>query len=173
MTPDHLVWRSSGERTGSFREAGTLKPGDKLEWHRNEAWGTGEIRRDDIAEAALAGWLQSDGFVGQYDHGTNRSLIVEFMTVTDAEHEWVSYYLDTRFPEMHRKDRSFETKTPDLDGHRIRLYGEKLRTFVEHVGTHGRAGRTWSCRSSCSRLRCPSSPRTSAACSKPTVCVGR
>ncbi len=138
VTPDHLVWRSSGEGTGSFREAGTLKPGDKLEWHRNEAWGTGEIRRDDIAEAALAGWLQSDGFVGQYHHGTNRSLIVEFMTVTDAEHEWVSYYLDTRFPSIHRKDRGFETRASDLDGHRIRLYGEKLRDFVDTWGLMAR-----------------------------------
>ena len=27
-----------------------------------------------VAEAALAGWLQGDGFVGQYETGTNRSL---------------------------------------------------------------------------------------------------
>ena len=134
VTPDHLVWRSSGEHTGSFREAGTLNPGDQLAWHRNEAWGSGEIRNVDIAEAALAGWLQADGFVGQYTHGTNRSLTVEFMTVTDAEHEWISYYLDTTFPTLHRKDRSFVTQSDELDGHRIRLYGEKLREFVERWG---------------------------------------
>ena len=34
-----------------------------------------------VAEAALAGWLQADGFVGQYE-GTNRSLTIEAMTVT-------------------------------------------------------------------------------------------
>ena len=43
-----------------------------------------ELIRRDIAEAALAGWLQSDGFVGQYE-GTNRSLTIEAMTVTEAE----------------------------------------------------------------------------------------
>ena len=33
-----------------------------------------EDERVAIAEAALAGWLQADGFVGQYASGTNRSL---------------------------------------------------------------------------------------------------
>jgi len=46
------------------------------------------------AQAALAGWLQGDGFVGQYDHGTNRSLTIEFMTVTAAEREWVLEHID-------------------------------------------------------------------------------
>ena len=153
---------------GSFREAGTLQPGDKLEWHRNEAWGAGEIRRDDIAEAALAGWLQSDGFVGQYDHGTNRSLIVEFMTVTDAEHEWVSYYLDTRFPTIHRNDRQFETKarrSRRTSHPSVRREAARLR---RPLGAAWPAVSTWSCRSSSSRRRCPSSPPTCAACSRPT-----
>ena len=38
------------------------------------------------AEAALAGWLQADGFVGQYDHGTNRSLTIEFQVANDDEY---------------------------------------------------------------------------------------
>src|SRR5439155_25306588 len=42
-----------------------------------------------IAEAALAGWLQADGFVGQYEEGTNRSLTIEFQVATDEEYEWV------------------------------------------------------------------------------------
>src|SRR5205823_10624399 len=32
----------------------------------------------DVSEAALAGWAQAHGLVGQYQHGTNRSLTVEF-----------------------------------------------------------------------------------------------
>jgi len=35
------------------------------------------------AEAALAGWLQADGFVGQYERGTNRSLTIEFQVALD------------------------------------------------------------------------------------------
>ena len=53
-----------------------------------ESPGRGVSTDGDVAEAALAGWLQSDGFVGQYE-GTNRSLTIEAMTVTPAELEWV------------------------------------------------------------------------------------
>ena len=42
VTPDHLVWRASGYDTGRFVEAGELKPGDQLSWHRTESWGGGE-----------------------------------------------------------------------------------------------------------------------------------
>src|SRR5262249_10946621 len=63
VTDDHLVWRGRhGEKAG-FINAGSLRPGDTLEWHRQESWGVGEISTREIAEAALAGWLQSDGFV--------------------------------------------------------------------------------------------------------------
>ncbi len=43
VTADHLVWRSSGEGTGSFVPAGSLKPGDALAWHRRDGDGEGEI----------------------------------------------------------------------------------------------------------------------------------
>ena len=72
VTADHLVWRASDEHYGRFVPAGELRPGDKLTWHRNESFGDGEINSREIAEAALAGWLQSDGFVGQYKGRTAR-----------------------------------------------------------------------------------------------------
>jgi ribonucleoside-diphosphate reductase alpha chain len=89
VTADHLVWRASGDASGRFVPAGDLLPGDKLDWHRTESFGEGEISRQAVAEAALAGWLQGDGFVGRYE-GTNRSLtieaqIIEARTVTPAE----------------------------------------------------------------------------------------
>ncbi len=130
VTADHLVWRPSDEHYGRFVEAGSLRPGDKLEWHREESWGTGEISEREMAEAALAGWLQSDGFVGQYD-GTNSSLTIEPMTVTDAEHNWVTWALDGVFPEVHRHERTVETQDSSLDCRRIRMYGETLRPFVD------------------------------------------
>ena len=61
VTADHLVWRSSDRDTGRFVTAGSLKPGDTLQWHRRDSHGEAEISRYEIAEAALAGWLQSDG----------------------------------------------------------------------------------------------------------------
>ena len=131
VTADHLVWRSSGMGTGQFVPAGQLVTGDQLEWCRRETPGESEIDRQEIAEAALAGWLQSDGFVGQYTTGTNRSLTIEAMTVTDAELEWVTGVLDRVFPEVHRHERSVETQSEELDCRRTRLYGEALRSYVE------------------------------------------
>ncbi len=87
-----------------------------------------EVDRVEVAEAALAGWLQADGFVGQYT-GTNRSLTIEFQVATDDEHDWVTENLDIVFPEAHRKVRDADTQQVRV--RRIRLYGEVLRDFVE------------------------------------------
>ncbi|HEX3454254.1 MAG TPA: hypothetical protein VHS03_06485, partial [Gaiellaceae bacterium] len=67
VTPDHLVWRLRRGERSDFVEAGSLRSGDQLEWHRTDSWGAGEISTREMAEAALAGWLQSDGFVGRYE----------------------------------------------------------------------------------------------------------
>ena len=133
VTADHLVWKSTGQGTGRFVEAGTLRRGDQLEWHRRSSHGEAEIDPLEIAEAALAGWLQTDGFVGQYS-GTNRSLTIEAMTVTDAELAWVTDTLDQVFPDVHRKERHVSTQDESLDCRRTRLYGEALRPFVERWG---------------------------------------
>jgi len=130
VTADHLVWRRSGVGTGRFVPAGTLRPGDQLTWYRTEAWGTGEISGLDIAEAALAGWLQSAGFVGQYE-GANRSLTIEAITVSDAEFNWVGTAVDKLFPDLHRAVRRVATQDPSLDCRRTRLSGRDLRKFIE------------------------------------------
>ncbi len=130
VTADHLVWKSSGERSGRFVAAGTLRAGDMLEWHRRASFGETEISQLDIAEAALAGWMQSDGFVGQYA-GTNRSLTMEALTVTPAEFAWVERALGAVFPDVHRKVRDFATQSKELDGKRIRLYGGALADFID------------------------------------------
>jgi ribonucleoside-diphosphate reductase alpha chain len=130
VTADHLVWRGSFGNGGRFVPAGQLQPGDQVAWHRTEDHGAGQITTLDIAEAALAGWLQSDGFVGQYT-GTNKSLTIEAMTVTDAELAWVTDALNVVFPNRHRHERSVVTKDTSLDCRRTRLYGRELRDFVE------------------------------------------
>ncbi len=83
------------------------------------------------AEAAIAGWLQADGFVGQYEKGTNRSLTLEFQVATDDEFRWVTEQLNIALPEIHRKVREVPTKDTSLRYRRIRLYGEQLRDFVD------------------------------------------
>ncbi|GGM62315.1 hypothetical protein GCM10012275_36300 [Longimycelium tulufanense] len=139
VTPDHLVWKSTGQGTGWFVPAGELRPGDQLEWHRREAFGEAGIDQRKVAEAALAGWLQSDGFVGQYE-GTNKSLTIEAMTVTDAELSWVTAALDVVFPGVHRHERLVSTVDERPDCRRTRLYGKVLENFVEQWGlrTRGR-----------------------------------
>jgi ribonucleoside-diphosphate reductase alpha chain len=137
VTADHLVWRSTGDRTGRFVPAGELVPGDQIEWHRTLAYGDSEILTREIAEAALAGWLQSDGFVGQYE-GTNKSLTIEAMTVTDAELAWVTNALDVVIPELHRHERRVATQDTALDCRRTRVYGRGLDEFVSGWGLRAR-----------------------------------
>ncbi|MFA1544383.1 vitamin B12-dependent ribonucleotide reductase [Actinomadura monticuli] len=134
VTPDHLVWKATGEGTGRFVPAGELAVGDQVEWHRRDAFGEAEISPREMSEAALAGWLQSDGFVGRYETGTNRSLTIEAMTVTDAELEWVGGHLDVVFPGVHRHERGVETKGAALDRRRTRLHGKVLEEYVNDWG---------------------------------------
>src|SRR5262245_47839417 len=97
-----------------------------------------ETQTREAAEAALAGWLQADGFVGQYETGTNTSLTIEFMTVNEEEHDWVQRQLQVVFPDVHQHVRTFETADQGMVGRRIRLYGEVLRPFVEAWGLMAR-----------------------------------
>jgi ribonucleoside-diphosphate reductase alpha chain len=138
VTPDHVVWMSTGAGTGRWVEAGTLRPGDQLEWHRTHSHGESVIEVAQLAEASLAGWLQSGGFVGRYETGTNRSLTIEAMTVTESERAWVGAALDAVFPGVHRHERTVATQDTTLDCRRTRLYGDVLSEFVERWGLRTR-----------------------------------
>ncbi|HEV3093139.1 MAG TPA: vitamin B12-dependent ribonucleotide reductase [Solirubrobacteraceae bacterium] len=151
-TPDHIVKAVSERRTEpTWLRMDQLQVGMRMHLHPHKAKvcdpirvavGAGsseesmfqalrEVDRVAISEAALAGWLQADGFVGQYS-GTNRSLTVEFQVATDEEYDWVMGHLDTALPNVHRKVRKADTQ--HIRVRRIRLYGEKLRAFVESWG---------------------------------------
>ena len=154
-TGDHVVKAVSSRRAQpAWLRVDQLEPGMRMHLHPHRARvaqtvevpvGGGGLPEDSlahdlfdrvsdpraVAEAALAGWLQADGFVGQYEEGTNRSLTIEFQAATDAEFEWISEHLDTVFPDVHRHVRDVATKDTTLRYRRIRLYGEPLREFVE------------------------------------------
>ncbi|RZS30581.1 ribonucleoside-diphosphate reductase class II [Herbihabitans rhizosphaerae] len=127
VTADHLVWKATGDGTGQFVEAGTLRPGDQLEWHRRESYGEGEFTFNDMWEAALAGWLQADGSVACYDG----RLRIEAITVTDAELDWVRGTIDQVFPGAYWSETKVPTQSTELDCRRTKLYGKQLRPFVE------------------------------------------
>ena len=130
VTADHLVWRSSSETTGRFVPAGTLLPGDMVEWHRRDSHGEDQISSSEIAEAALAGWLQSDGSVGQ-DTSPSRSLTIEARTVSLAELAWVTKALDVVFPQVDRDERGVRSHDQGGDNRRIRLYGAQLSDYID------------------------------------------
>jgi ribonucleoside-diphosphate reductase alpha chain len=136
VTGDHLVWRSQGIGAGGFVQASELRAGDKLQWHRRDSFGDGEIDLVEVAEAALVGWLQSDGSVGK-DEGTG-SLTIEAITVNEDEHAWVSEALDRVFPTVHRHERIQVTHDEGLECRRIRLDGNVLEPFVDRWGLRSR-----------------------------------
>ncbi|HEV2924379.1 MAG TPA: vitamin B12-dependent ribonucleotide reductase [Solirubrobacteraceae bacterium] len=155
-TPDHVV-KAIAERGAKpeWLRVDDLKSGMRLHLHPHRAKVTDPIRvavgasgveaanvealellndydRVAVAEAALAGWLQADGFVGQYTTGTNRSLTIEFQVASDDEFDWIIENLDIVFPDVHHKVREADTKETRV--RRIRVYGEVLREYVERWG---------------------------------------
>ncbi|MCA1689770.1 MAG: ribonucleoside-diphosphate reductase, partial [Actinobacteria bacterium] len=151
-TPDHVVKAVAEPRTApGWVRMDQLEVGMRMHLHPHRAKVSDPVRvgvgaagaewlleslaeadRVAVAEAALAGWLQADGFVGQYTQGTNRSLTIEFQVASEAEYDWVMGNLDVALPGLHRKVR--EADTQDVRVRRIRLYGEVLREFVEAWG---------------------------------------
>ncbi|CAN5745426.1 hypothetical protein BH23CHL4_BH23CHL4_04930 [soil metagenome] len=130
-TPDHLIFVQTIRRTaGEWRRVDEVQSGDRL-LLSTATRVTAPSTIEDEDEATLAGWLQGDGFAGQYSHGTNRSLTLEFMTINDDEFTYVMDRVHRVFPGHHVKVRAVESKPDELDVRRIRLYGEALRPFVE------------------------------------------
>ncbi len=130
-TGDHLVRALDERRTGGeWRRVDALSPGMRLQLSTRTTVTKASDERS-IREAALAGWLQGDGFVGQYESGTNRSLTVEFLTINEDEFNFVMERIQHVFEGIHYHVRSVESESALLDIRRIRLYGEELRPFVQ------------------------------------------
>ena len=133
-TADHLVQATDTHKGKiEWRQVADLRPGMRL-IQRTDTTITAHGGSMDEARAALAGWLQADGFVGQYAHGTNRSLTMEAMTVNEDERSYVGTLLDTVLAGVHSHERTVEAINPALDVRRTRLYGEGLRDFVNAYG---------------------------------------
>ncbi len=146
-TPDHVVKAVHERRTEpEWLRVDQLVPGMRMHLHPHrakvagrvlvgvgaESWEDDPAEADEVAvaEAALAGWLQADGFVGRYE-GTNRSLTIEFQVANDDERAWVLENLDVALPDVHRHERDVLREDGSVSCRRIRLYGEVLRDFVE------------------------------------------
>ncbi len=139
-TCDHLVLsRVNRTKKPVWRRVDELTIDDCLV----EKTRTGILKRSasfaDIAEASLAGWVQGDGFVGQYQHGTNRSLTLEAMAVNDEEREHVSASTDLVLASCHYREASGLTPSGAVLVTRRRYYGEVLRPFVERYDLQRRS----------------------------------
>ena len=85
-----------------------------------------------VSEAALAGWLQADGYVSATQGGSRRMPSIEFQVATAEERAWVEHHLDVALPGIRRRVRDAVTKVQPVQ--RIHLYGEVLRPFVDRFG---------------------------------------
>ncbi|MBV8688777.1 MAG: ribonucleoside-diphosphate reductase, partial [Candidatus Eremiobacteraeota bacterium] len=133
-TADHLFLARDAHKSQSRWVAlSALTAGTKL-LQRTDTTIVSPLLRMQEAEAALAGWLQGDGFVGQYATGTNRSLTIEAMSINADEHRYVETLLETVFAGNHRHQRAHASSNASLDIRRTRLYGEHLRQFVSRYG---------------------------------------
>ena len=148
-TPDHVVKAASERRTTpEWLRVDQLRVGMRMHLHPHRAkvaqralvpagatdtepFESLDVQTVTEAEAALAGWLQADGFVGQYDTGTNRSLTIEFQVADEDELGWILHNLDIALPDVHRHVRDVAREDGSVSCRRVRLYGEELRTFVD------------------------------------------
>ena len=90
VTPDHLVWRSSGADNGRFVQAGSLKPGDKLQWHRDDTYGETEIDR--IEELGLMDVYDIQTESGEYLSGNLRVHNCFILAVDDTMDSILEWY---------------------------------------------------------------------------------
>ena len=91
VTEDHLVWSANGHK---FVKACTLRPGDRVQWVRHEQMPCTVTSINDQAIAALVGWLQTDGYVGQPASATSKVVPAYLQT---APLDVVATYLKSIF----------------------------------------------------------------------------
>jgi ribonucleoside-diphosphate reductase alpha chain len=90
VTPDHLVWQSSGADHGRFVQAGSLKPGDKLQWHRDDTYGETEIDRVEELGVMEVYDIQTES--GEYLSGNLRVHNCFILAVDDTMDSILEWY---------------------------------------------------------------------------------
>lgn len=127
-TNDHRVLVAKEKHTrAEWKRVDELKDGDMLIQRLNTAVITN--KSTEVDGAALAGWLQGDGFVGQYD-GPNKSLTVEAMSINQEETDYISQLCNAVFGNHRFTERTKPTPN-EVPITRRRYYGEFMRPFVE------------------------------------------
>ncbi|MGO9581706.1 MAG: LAGLIDADG family homing endonuclease, partial [Acidimicrobiales bacterium] len=90
VTSDHLVWRSSDRDTGRFVPAGSLRPGDMLQWHQHDRYGDAEIDR--IEELGVMEVYDIQTESGEYLSGNLRVHNCFILAVDDTMDAILDWY---------------------------------------------------------------------------------
>ena len=90
VTADHLVWRSTGRDAGRFVPAGGLKPGDNLQWHRDDTYGETEVDR--IEELGVMEVYDIQTESGEYLSGNLRVHNCFILAVDDTMDAILDWY---------------------------------------------------------------------------------
>jgi len=129
VTADHLVASAKSRKNKGydFVEAGDLSVNSYMRLIKGS---TIYDNKDPLLEAelAVAGWLQTDGFVGKSP--TSTSLTVEFETINDEEREWLYPHIEKVFPKIKFCESHRATEDPNVFYEVKRAYGEHFRNFV-------------------------------------------
>ncbi len=131
-TADHLVLaRTTKKSAPQWKRVDELAVGDRLSQRVDTTILSNSPDAMRVAESALAGWLQGDGFVGQYETGTNQSLTIESMAINREERALVESLTTTVLGSAHYWEATKNTPIGNVPITRRRFYGERLRPFVE------------------------------------------
>ena len=131
-TGDHVVLaRTSKRATPVWKRVDELTTEDRLAQRTDTTILANSADPMRTAEAALAGWLQGDGYVGQYKTGTNRSLTIESLAINLEERAMVESAAATVLGDAHYWEATKNTPIGNVPITRRRFYGENLRPFVE------------------------------------------
>ncbi|HMC41581.1 MAG TPA: LAGLIDADG family homing endonuclease, partial [Acidimicrobiales bacterium] len=95
VTPDHLVWRCSGDEGGEFVEAGTLRLGDRLEWHDTESFGwVTQLEIETIEELGETDVYDIQTESGEYLSGNLRVHNCFILAVEDQMDSILNWYVE-------------------------------------------------------------------------------
>lgn len=134
-TGGHLVYVTDRHGRGGHLPVSALSAGHHLALHARRPSESGSPVPE--SEAALSGWLLSDGHVRDRVRGRSRTITVVYITINDSERQWLRHHSAEVFPGVRYTEERTATEGP-TDLVSLVAHGERFRWFVERYGLLGR-----------------------------------